>query len=155
VSDTHYITRLYLMCPYWSIYLSLYQGDKFSILRVFVYQKHCFFAKIILLNFRSAEMAGHPKFAQNSIFGICDWLTQWLFTLITSSSSIWTTINSNKNYGIEPLVNVDKSEPWNILSHWGQRFTWHTKHCWIQLQFCFKLLVKCHLSSSATLFIKW
>ncbi len=101
----------------------------------------------VLFNFRSAEMAGRPKLAQNSVLGICDWLTPWLFTRITSSSSIWTTIHSNKNNGIEPLVNVDKSAPWNILSHWGQRFTWHTKHRWIRLRFCFKLLVKCLLSS--------
>jgi hypothetical protein len=36
-------------------------------------------------------------------------------------------------------VNVDKSAPWNLLSHRGQRFTWHTKHRWIRLWFCFKL----------------
>ncbi len=47
----------------------------------------------VLLNFRSAEMAGNLIIAQNSNPGICDWLTQWLFTRITSSSSRWTTIH--------------------------------------------------------------
>jgi hypothetical protein len=41
----------------------------------------------VLLNFRSAKMAGNLIIAQNSDPGICDWLTQWLFTQITSSSS--------------------------------------------------------------------
>ena len=41
----------------------------------------------VLLNFRSAEMAGNLIITQNSDPVICDWLTQWLFTRITSSSS--------------------------------------------------------------------
>ena len=40
----------------------------------------------VLLNFRLAEMAGNLIIAKNSDPGICDWLTQWFFTQITSSS---------------------------------------------------------------------
>ena len=95
------------------------------------------------------------KSPRTSNDGICVWLTPWNFTKFASSINRWTVIIPNKKlHSIHTLLYAVKSDPWKILSHCGQRLTWHTKHRWIRERFCFKALTKCLLSESSISFIR-